>query len=50
MISGETCVWNVALNRFPSGEGAHSWILERRNGLARGIYKRLKEARHYTGP
>ena len=32
------------------GVGAHPWILERRNGLARGIYNRLKEARHYTGP
>ena len=30
--------------------GAHPWILERRNGLARGIYNRLKEDRHYTGP
>ena len=50
MISGETCVWNVALNWFSRGEGAHPWILERRNGLARGIYNRLKEDRHYTGP
>ena len=32
------------------GVGAHPWISERRNGLARGIYNRLKEDRHYTGP
>ena len=32
------------------GVGAHPWILERRNGLAPGIYNRLKEDRHYTGP
>ena len=25
--------------------GAHPWILERRNGLARGIYSRLKAGR-----
>ena len=25
------------------GAGAHPWILGRRNGLARGIYNRLKE-------
>ena len=24
------------------GAGAHPWILERRNGLARGVYKRRK--------
>ena len=27
------------------GGGAHPWILERRNGLARGIYNRLKAGR-----
>ena len=27
------------------GVGAHPWILERRNGLARGIYNRLKADR-----
>ena len=32
------------------GVGAHPWILERRNGLARGIYNRLEENRHYPGP
>ena len=32
------------------GAGAHPWILERRNGLARGIYNRLKADRYYTGP
>ena len=32
------------------GVGAHPWILERRNGLARGIYNRLKGGRQYTGP
>ena len=32
------------------GVGAHPWILERRNGLARGIYNRLKADRYYTGP
>ena len=32
------------------GAGAHPWILERRNALARGIYTRLKADRYYTGP
>ena len=32
------------------GVGAHPWILERRNGLARGIHNRLKAGRYYTGP
>ena len=31
------------------GVGAHPWILERRNGLARGIYNRLNAARSYAG-
>ena len=31
------------------GVGAHPWISERRNGLARGIYNRLKEDSFYTG-
>ena len=31
------------------GVGAHPWILERRNGLARGIYNRLQADRYYTG-
>ena len=46
MISGEICVRCVVFQ----GVGAHPWILERRNGLARGIYNRLKEGRYYTGP
>ena len=31
------------------GVGAHPWILERRNGLARGIYSRLQADRYYAG-
>ena len=31
------------------GAGEHPWILERRNGLARGIYNRPKADRFYTG-
>ena len=29
--------------------GAHPWILERRKGLARGIYNRLKEDDRFSG-
>ena len=32
------------------GAGAHRWILERSNGLARGIHNRLKEGRLLYGP
>ena len=32
------------------GVGAHPWILEGRNGLARGIYNRLKADRCFTVP
>ena len=31
------------------GAGAHPWILERRNGPARGIYNRLRADRYYAG-
>ena len=31
------------------GVGAHPWILERRNGLARGIYNRLQADRYNAG-
>ena len=31
------------------GVGAHRWLLERRNGLARGIYNRLKEDNRFPG-
>ena len=31
------------------GVGAHPWILERRNGLARGIYNRLEEDDRFPG-
>ena len=31
------------------GVGAHPWILERRNGLARGIYNRLHAEKFYSG-
>ena len=30
------------------GAGAHPWILERRNGVGRGIYNRLKADRFYA--
>ena len=29
--------------------GSHPWILERRNGLARGIYNRMKADGRYAG-
>ena len=31
------------------GVGAHPWILERRNGLARGSFNRLSENDRYSG-
>ena len=49
IISGEICVERRIKLVF-QGAGAHPWILERRNGLARGIYNRLKADRYYTGP
>ena len=44
-------------NRVPSGElncyfeggDAHPWILERRNGLARGIYNHVKGDDPFSG-
>ena len=31
------------------GIGAHPWILERRNGLVRGIFNRLREDDRFSG-
>ena len=31
------------------GVGAHPWMLERRNGLARGIYNRIREGGRFSG-
>ena len=34
---------------FSQGVGAHPWILERRNGLARGIYNRIRSDGRFSG-
>ena len=34
---------------LPQGFGARPWILERRNGLARGVYNRWVEADRFSG-
>ena len=57
MDSGGECekeVW-TGLRSEPNvrlqfqGKGAHPWMLERRNGLARDIYYRLHEGRSFVG-
>ena len=49
MIYGVLFALSVELNWYSKGVGAHPWILERRSGLARGIYNRLQANRYYTG-
>ena len=53
-IRGEGGEWNAVLRErriklVLQGVGARPWILERRNGLARGIHSLLKAGRFYTG-
>ena len=49
MIYGVLFALNVELNWRSKGVGAHPWILERRSGVARGIYNRLQADRYYAG-
>ena len=46
---GRNCVRREELNHYFNGVGAHPWILERRNGPARGIYNCAMEDCRFSG-
>ena len=46
---GRKCGRSEDFNYWFKGFGAHPWILDRRNGLARGIHTRLKAGDRFFG-